>query len=36
VFVETPFSGEPRHARRLAMITDYETTGNLPPLPEQG
>jgi ribose 5-phosphate isomerase B len=36
VFVETAFSGEPRHARRLAMITDYETTGNLPPLPEQG
>ncbi len=33
VFVETEFSGESRHARRLAMITDYEATGKLPPLP---
>jgi ribose 5-phosphate isomerase B len=33
VFIETPFSGEPRHARRLAMIADYEKTGELPPLP---
>ena len=33
VFVATPFSGEPRHARRLAMIADYEKTGDLPPLP---
>jgi ribose 5-phosphate isomerase B len=33
VFVETPFSGEPRHARRLEMITDYEKSGQLPPLP---
>jgi len=33
VFVSTPFSGEPRHARRLAMIADYEKTGDLPPLP---
>src|SRR6516225_2026334 len=33
IFVETPFSGEPRHARRLAMITDYEKSGELPPLP---
>ena len=33
IFVETPFSGEPRHARRLAMIADYEKTGELPPLP---
>ena len=32
VFVSTPFSGEPRHARRLAMIADYEKTGELPPL----
>jgi len=32
-FVETPFSGEARHARRLAMIADFEKSGNLPPLP---
>jgi len=33
VFVETPFSQEPRHARRLEMIADYEKSGELPPLP---
>jgi len=33
VFVETPFSGIERHARRLAEIADYERTGELPPLP---
>ena len=33
VFVATAFSGAPRHARRLAMIADYEETGELPPLP---
>jgi ribose 5-phosphate isomerase B len=33
VFVETPFSEEVRHARRLAEIAAYETTGELPPLP---
>jgi ribose 5-phosphate isomerase B len=33
VFVETPFSGDPRHVRRLAMITGYENSGILPPLP---
>ncbi len=33
VFVSTPFSGEPRHARRLAEIAGYEKTGELPPLP---
>jgi ribose 5-phosphate isomerase B len=33
VFVSTPFSGEPRHARRLAEIADYEKSGELPPLP---
>jgi len=32
VFVETPFSGESRHARRLAMIADFEKSGALPPL----
>ena len=33
VFISTPFSGELRHARRLAMVADYEKTGQLPPLP---
>jgi ribose 5-phosphate isomerase B len=33
IFVETPFSGEPRHVRRLAEIAEYEATGQLPPLP---
>ena len=33
IFVSTPFSGEPRHSRRLAMITNYEKTGELPALP---
>lgn len=33
VFVSTAFSGEPRHARRLAEIAGYEKTGELPPLP---
>jgi ribose 5-phosphate isomerase B len=33
IFIATPFSGEPRHARRLAMIADFEKTGDLPPLP---
>ena len=29
-FLETPFSGEARHARRLAMIADFEKTGEGP------
>lgn len=33
VFVETAFSGEPRHVRRLTMIADYERTGELPAEP---
>jgi len=33
IFVSTPFSGEPRHVRRIAMISDFEKTGELPPLP---
>ena len=36
VFLSTPFSGEARHMRRLAMITDFEASGELPPLPGQG
>jgi ribose 5-phosphate isomerase B len=34
VFLTTSFTGEERHARRIRMLADYETTGNLPPLPE--
>jgi ribose 5-phosphate isomerase B len=30
-FLATPFSGDPRHARRVSMVTAYEETGDLPP-----
>jgi len=30
VFLETPFSAEPRHLRRLEMLDEYERTGVLP------
>ena len=33
IFVSTAFSGEARHARRLAEIAGYEKTGELPPRP---
>jgi len=33
VFVETPFSGDPRHVRRLDMIAAYEGSGELPAEP---
>ena len=33
VFVNTPFSQDPRHIRRIDMISEYETTGELPPVP---
>jgi ribose 5-phosphate isomerase B len=33
VFLATPFSADERHARRIGMLSDYERTGVLPPLP---
>src|SRR3954454_15408485 len=30
IFVATPFSNEVRHRRRLAMLTDYERSGEMP------
>ena len=30
LFVATPFSEDPRHKRRIAMLTDFEATGELP------
>ena len=33
-FLTTAYSGEVRHAKRIAMITGYETDRVLPPLPE--
>jgi ribose 5-phosphate isomerase B len=32
-FLATPYSGEDRHSRRIAMLADYESSGVLPPLP---
>jgi ribose 5-phosphate isomerase B len=30
LFVSTPFSDDPRHVRRIGMLTDYEKSGDLP------
>ena len=34
VFLSTPFPGDERHVRRISMLTAYERTGELPPLPD--
>ena len=34
VFLTTAYSDEARHDRRIGMLTDYEKTANLPPLPD--
>ena len=31
-FLATPFSGDERHARRIAILADWERTGELPPV----
>jgi ribose 5-phosphate isomerase B len=31
-FLSTDYSGDERHTRRIAMLSDYETSGALPPL----
>ena len=32
-FLATPFSGDPRHVRRITMVAHYDESGTLPPLP---
>ena len=35
-FLAEPFSHGERHTRRIGMLSDYEATGRLPPLPGPG
>lgn len=32
-FLTTPYAGDERHARRIAMLERYESDGELPPVP---
>jgi ribose 5-phosphate isomerase B len=34
VFLNTEFSGESRHARRIAMVSDFEESGAAPSVPQ--
>ena len=36
VFLATAFSAEPRHERRIAILTEYERSGQLPSAPAGG